>query len=495
MSKKSEIFEILKKERFKMAANRLPNVLIIMTDQHRADYMSCVENNKSPVKTPNIDKIAKRGIRYENAYCAYPVCVASRNAMLTGLYPHTTKVITNNDRLDWRYRTMAHHFNSFGYITGLVGKMHFNDSCNHGFECYTSINDWLMYLGPKVSHYADEIANHQLTGHFFDTVIDDGAGFPDLSDVWEGNMSPWVGAVQKYPHGKVASELDEADQLDMFVARESAKFLEKYKDQQFFLTASFMKPHTPFYPPKRYAEMFPLESIELQDPGDLSGYPTYVRNYHEGFKNVPEIQRKAAKAGYRGNLAFADSCIGYLYDKLERLNLLEDTIVVYTSDHGEMDGDHGLYQKFCMFEPAVKVPLIISRPGSIRENAVCKNLVSQLGLYPTLAELASTLPVSAKPLAYMEDAPQKLDAESFAESVYEPNAERDGEVLVEFNVNDRRHAQYMLRIGDHKHIACMSGEGELYDLKKDPGELVNLLNVADYAKMAKMFGEKGEKQK
>ena len=472
-----------------MGTEKRPNVLIIMTDQHRAGYMSCAGDG-SPVKTPNIDRIAKRGIRYENAYCAYPVCVASRNAMLTALYPHTTGVITNSDRLDRRYRTMAHHFNSFGYMTGLVGKMHFNDSCSHGFEYYTSINDWLMYLGPKARHYADEIANHQLTGSFFGTLIDDGAGFPDLSDVWENNLSPWVGEVKKFPLGQVASALAEEDHLDMFVARESAKFLKKYKDQQFFLTASFMKPHTPFYPPKKYAEMYPLESIQLKDPGDMSGYPSHVTNYREGFRNVPEIQRKAAQAGYYGNLAFADFCIGYLYDKLESLGLLENTIVVYTSDHGEMDGDHGLYQKFCMFEPAVKVPLIISWPGSIKENAVCHNLIAQLGLYPTLAELAHTAPASAEPLAHMEGAPKKLDAESFAGSVREPQDFRPADIFAEFNVNDKRRAQYMARSGKYKYIAHGTGESELYDLEKDPGELENLSNRLDFAETGNKLREK-----
>ena len=471
-----------------MAENKYPNVLIIMTDQHRAEYMSCAGD--SPVKTPNIDRIAKNGIRYENAYCAYPVCVASRNAMLTGLYPHTTGVITNNDRLDRRYRTMAHHFNSFGYMTGLVGKMHFNDSCNHGFEYYTSINDWLMYLGPKVNYYADEIANHQLTEHFFNTIIDDGAGFPDLANVWENNLSPWVGNVKKFPLGQVASELDEDDHLDMFIARESAKFLEKYKDQRFFLTASFMKPHTPFYPPKKYAEMFPVENIELKDPGDLSEYPSHVKNYYEGFRNVPEIQRKAAQAGYYGNLAFADTCIGYLYDKLESLNLLENTIVIYTSDHGDMDGDHGLYQKFCMFEPAVKVPLIISYPGKIKEDIKCDHLISQLGLYPTLAELTNTSPVSAEPLAYMENAPDKLDEESFAQSVYEPSDYQNREILSEFNVNNKNHAQYMLRSGKYKYVSHGTGESELYDLEKDPKEIFNLADKPGYTEICNQLREK-----
>jgi len=156
-----------------------PNVLVIMTDQHRADLMTCAGRDLVP--TPNIDLIASRGVRFTNAYCPYPVCVASRMALLTGLYAHSTGAITNRDRLDWRYRTIANHFAENGYLTGLIGKMHFVDAHNHGFEYYMSINDWLMYLGPKVQHYANEIANHPLGPHFFKTVDDGGAGLPDIS--------------------------------------------------------------------------------------------------------------------------------------------------------------------------------------------------------------------------------------------------------------------------------------------------------------------------
>ncbi len=126
-----------------------PNVLFIMTDQHRADLMTCEGRDLLP--TPNIDRVASRGVRFTNAYCPYPVCVASRMSLLTGLYAHNTGAINNTDRLDWRFRTMAHHFFDQGYLTGLIGKMHFNDAHKHGFEYYLSINDWFMYLGPKVT--------------------------------------------------------------------------------------------------------------------------------------------------------------------------------------------------------------------------------------------------------------------------------------------------------------------------------------------------------
>ncbi|MCL2740938.1 MAG: sulfatase-like hydrolase/transferase, partial [Oscillospiraceae bacterium] len=400
-----------------------------------------------------------------------------------GLYAHTTGADTNRDVLDRRYRTMAHHFSANGYYTGLVGKMHFNDACNHGFEYYMSINDWLMYLGPKVRHYADEIASHQLMPRFFETVDDDGAGFPDMRGLWGGRPSPWVGNVTAMDPERYASELEEEDHLDAFVARESVRFLENGASRPFLLIASFMKPHTPFHPPRRHAGMYPLGEVAIKDVGDISGYPASARRISEAYSAVPEIGRKSAKAGYYGNLAFVDECIGALYGSLERLGLLEDTIVVYTSDHGEMDGDHGMYQKFCMFEPSVKVPMIVSMPGTLAEGVVSGRLINQIGLYQTLADLTGTGPADFTPLAPMERPPKGPDAVSFAEKVLSPDAP-DGEgdeAFVEYRVKDRESSEYMVRVGKYKYAHYATGEGMLFDLEADPGELMNLAGDAGYA--------------
>ena len=460
--------------------NKKPNVLIIMTDQHRSDYMGCVGledwNGNKPAPTPNIDKIASRGIRFENAYCAYPVCLASRSAMLTGLYAHTTGADTNQDILDRRYRTMAHHFSAHGYYTALAGKMHFNNACNHGFEFYMSINDWLMYLGPKAQHYADEIASHQLSPGFYNTVDDDGAGFPDLRNVWIDGKSPWIGHVKSLPPENFASSLAEEDHMESFIARESVKFIEKNENRPFFLIASFMKPHTPFHPPAKYAAMYTAESIKLKDPGDLSGYPEHIRKASENFSRIPELNRKSAIAGYLGNLAFVDTCIGYLYNSLERLGLLENTIVVYTSDHGEMDGDHGWYQKFCLFDPSVKTPMIVSMPGCYDQGLVSRRLINQIGLYPTLADLTNTAPVNPVPLAPMENAPVTLDSKSWAEKVLHPHEEdsAEDEVFAEFRVKNTSHSEFMVRDKKYKYIYYKTGGDVLFDLENDPGEFVNL---------------------
>lgn len=433
-----------------------PNVLIIMTDQHRPGYMM----GASPVPTPNIDRIASRGIRFTNAVCPYPVCAASRMALLTGLYAHTTGVIDNNNLLSWRTKTVGHHFGQRGYHTALIGKMHFNDAHSHGFDYFLGFNDWMMYLGPKVQHYADEIANHPLNKNFFKTVNDDGSGLPELPGVW-GDKNPWSGHVK---HIGLASEFaDDEDQFDAFVARESIRFLERYsKDQEpFFLVTSFLKPHPPLHPPPSYASRYPSDKMELPPVGDTSKYPAWVQTKIKRFQELGSEHLRDHRAGYLGNLAYIDTCIGQVYGTLERLGLLENTIVIYTSDHGEMDGDHGLYQKFCLFNPSVGVPLIVSQPGRFAQGKTSDALVEYFGLYPTLAELSGGAP------------PAGIDAHSFANLIRNPAARGPEAVFSEYNLRSNLDC-YMVRTQRYKYNYNHGDKPELYDLEADPGENNNL---------------------
>ena len=417
--------------------------------------MTCAGRDLVP--TPNIDRIASRGVRFTNAYCPYPVCVASRMALLTGLYAHSTGAITNKNQLDWRYRTMANHIAENGYLTALTGKMHFGDAHNHGFEYYMSINDWLMYLGPKVQHYANEIANHPLGPKFFDTVNDGGAGLPDIDGLWPKG-SPWVGNVERWNFDSMASQLEPEDHLDMFLARQAAKLITRYRRQPFFLVVSFMKPHSPFYPPRQWAEKYPVGKMKLPDVGDISKYPRHIQRRIQNTKKLGEKRQRAHRAGYLGNLAFVDTCIGYVYNALEKEGLTDNTIVVYTSDHGEMDGDHGLYQKFCLFEPAVRVPLIVSYPNHLGQNKVTGALTEYFGLYPTLA-----------------GAPARMDAASFADVLRNPDMKGPDAAFSEFNLRSRT-CEYMIRTRRYKYIFNHGSIHELYDHEADPGEFVNRIN-------------------
>ena len=463
-----------------------PNVLVIMTDQHRADLMTCAGRDLVP--TPNIDLIASRGVRFTNAYCPYPVCVASRMALLTGLYSHSTGAITNQDRLDWRYRTIANHFAENGYLTALMGKMHFVDAHNHGFEYYLSINDWLMYLGPKVQHYANEIANHPLGPHFFKTVNDGGAGLPDIDGLWPKG-SPWVGNVEKWNFDNMASRLETQDHLDMFLAREAAKFISRYREQPFFLVTSFMKPHSPFYPPRQWAEKYPIDKITLPKVGDVSQYPPHIQRRIKNMAALGEKRQRAHRAGYLGNLAFADTCIGHVYKALEKEKLLDNTIVVYTSDHGDMDGDHGLYQKFCLFEPSVRIPLIVSYPKHLPEKKVTAALTEYIGLYPTLSELAGLEAPRKTTLLDIPGAPEHMDAASFADVLRHPEIEGPPAAFSEFNLRAPI-SEYMIRTRRYKYIFNHGSTHELYDHEADPGEFVNRINDPGLKKVREQLRER-----
>ncbi|MBN2088656.1 sulfatase-like hydrolase/transferase [candidate division KSB1 bacterium] len=462
-----------------------PNILLIMTDQHRSDLMTCMGNELVP--TPNIDRIAARGVRFENAYCPYPVCVASRMSLLTGLYPHHTGAINNDDSLDWRFRTIAHHFAENGYLTGLIGKMHFTNAHNHGFEYYMSINDWLMYLGPKAQHYANEIASHPHNMYFYRTVNDSGAGLPDIEHLWDG-PNYWVGHVNRLNFDSMASQLEAKDHLDMFIARESVKFIQKYKEQPFLLVTSFMKPHTPFFPPREFAEKYPVDKMTLREIGDLTGYPKYIQERVQKIQTTDNKNLRAARAGYLGNLAFVDTCIGLVYDELEKSGLLQNTIVIYTSDHGEMDGTHGLYQKFCMFDPAAKVPLIISYPPKLAQNKVSKTLIENFGLYPTLSELAGLKPPVRTNLIDFANSPPEMDAKSFAEFVTHPDRKGPEAAYCEYDLRST-HPHYMIRNWQFKYIYNENDLDELYNLETDPEENINLIHNADFQKVASQLKE------
>ena len=436
-----------------------PNVLVILSDQHRADLMGCA--GRGDVPTPHIDGIADAGVRFRRAYCPYPVCAASRMSLLTGRWAHDHGVIRNTDTLDWRARTVAHHFASAGYQTGLIGKMHFNDANTHGFGYHVSINDWLAYLGPKVRLYANEIANHPIAPGFFDTVNDDGSGFPEMTDLWEG-PSPWAGQVERTGFDSMASKMAAEDHLDAFLARQVVRFLRRHRDGPFFLVAAFMNPHPPFYPPAHCADRYPPGRTPLPPVGDVTGYPAHIQRRIKYFQDLGPERLRAHRAGYYGNLAFLDECVGIVLEALAGLGLADDTLLVYASDHGEMDGDHGLYQKFCLLEPAVRVPLIVSWPGRLPRGRTCDALTQYAGLYATLAELTGTAPAGGAEIA------------GFADRCLDPDAPGPEAVFAEYDIRSPL-CQYMVRTDRFKYVHNDGGSGdELYDHHADPDETVNL---------------------
>ena len=187
---------------------------------------------------------------------------------------------------------------------------------------------------------------------------------------------------------------------------------------------------------------------------------------------------QANYAGYYACLAFVDHCVGVLLDAFEQEGLVDNTILVYTADHGDMVGQHGLFGKFCLFEASVKVPLIVSYPSHLPEDQVCSALVEQLGLYPTLVDLTNTGPVGSPTLRPLPDAPTEISGRSFAQSIRNPTGPGLDAVFSEYNLRSNN-CQYMIRTDRHKYIHNDGTSDELYDLQFDPDENVN--RIADPA--------------
>ena len=200
--------------------------------------------------------------------------------------------------------------------------------------------------------------------------------------------------------------------------------------------------------------------MELPPIGDVSQYPQRVRRQIENYQKLGPERLRQHRAGYLGNLAYVDTCVGELYVSLERLDLLKNTVVIYTSDHGEMDGDHGLYQKFCLFDPSVGVPLIVSRPGTLPKGKVSNALVELSGMFPTLAELTGS------------PAPKHIETRSFANLVRNPEAVGPETAFSEYNLRAATDC-YMARTHRYKYIYNNGDIPELYDLEADPGEKIN----------------------
>lgn len=437
---------------------RPKNVLVLMTDQHRPEALGAYGD---PVaRTPHLDRLAGQSVRFRSAYCTNPVCAPSRASLLTGLYTHHHRVTGNGTAWPFEVKTLAHAFARAGYMTSLVGKMHFVDAQTHGFEYRIDFNDWWQHLGPLAKVYADELAKPN-----------SGSGLPQIDDLWRDLGDPWRevrenDGRQGLVHVGRVSKIPEAQHFDNFIAREAGRFLQNHgKRQPWLMVASFLKPHDPFMPAERFAREFRAEDMKLPATWgkvDLAKVPREIRNSIQRHAATPEladpVEAKKRIAFYYANLMQVDDCIGRVLRSLEEQGLAEDTIVVYTSDHGEMLGEHGLWQKFVFYEDSVRVPFTVRVPGVAAGE--CRNHVSLVDLFPTLTGLCG-LPT-----------PAGLDGSSLEPMLRAPRQALDRAVFAEFALGSPN-AKWMVRRGNWK-FNQYADMDELYDLAADPAEMRNL---------------------
>ena len=459
------------------------NVLWIMSDQHSVRTLGCYGNPL--IRTPNLDRLAAQGMRFDRAYCSYPVCVPARFTMLTGCYPHHHGAVGNQTPLPLRERTAAHHFGHAGYVTGFLGKMHPVDAQTHGFDYYMDFGHYYDYLGPKTEVFTR-----------FMGADDSGSGSPWLTiydhATWPGqagrqgpregaggrDRSPWLHADDPKRNEvlEFADVLAEEDHFESFIARETIRFLRTYRDEPFFVVTSFLKPHNPLAPPAGCAAMYRPEDMPLPawDADHLADIPAQAQQRKTPQPGTPEGDAWARRflAAYYGNVTHMDACVGRLLDALDELGLAENTLVLYTTDHGEMLYEHGLRGKFNFFEPSARIPLITRLPGHVPEGASTRALVDQADFVPTLLDLADVEPAPRS---------RPLDGQSFAPVLQDPLAPGKPFAFGEYALNSGR-PFYMRRDDRWKYVWYTAGQlpdaagpsEELYDPDADPGELHNL---------------------
>ncbi len=449
-----------------MASEQPLNVLWITSDQHTNHALGCYGNGE--VQTPHLDALAAEGMCFDQHYCSYPVCVPARFTMMTGLYAHHHGATSNTVPLPIRVRTVGHHFAHAGYVTAWIGKMHPVDGATHGFEYLMDMGAYYDYLGPKLRIFTYGMG-----------AEDSGCGSPWLTIFREhaNQRSPWV--PEDLPRHndtlEVRELLDEPDHFESFVARETIRFIERHRNEPFFVTASFLKPHNPFAPPAEFAALYSPERLSLPDHRTLplTALPAQAASHPYPGAGTAEGDNWLRRfiAAYYGNVSHMDACAGRIIQALDRLGLAERTLVVYTTDHGEMLGENGLRGKFCFFEGSARLPLIVRLPGVVPAGTRTQALVDQVDFVPTFRDLAG-----------IELAPrsQPLDGASFASVLRDPASVGKVAAFGEYSL--QRHPFYMWRSGPWKYVRYTAPgvQEELYDLRADPYEQHNCALLADW---------------
>lgn len=424
------------------------NILFIQVDQMAASALSMYGN--PACITPNLDKLADAGVVFENAYCNYPLCAPSRFSMAAGLMPSKIGAFDNGAEFPAGIPTYAHYLRANGYNTILSGKMHFvGPDQLHGFEQRLTAD-----LYP---------ADFQWVPNWRETVH---------QDVTDSRMLKMAGVC-------VNNAQIEYDERTCFEAQRKLLQLAKKADQRpFFMQVSFTHPHDPYMCKQAYWDLYegvdiplpttPASAIVDRDPHSQ----TLLRQSGLADCVISDEEITRARRAYYGAISFIDEQIGKLIGILEQTNMIDNTVIVFTSDHGEMLGERGMWLKKNFFEPALRVPFLIHAPQHWSSRRI-SDTVSLVDLLPTLVSIATEADndVLAEP----------LDGIDLSAMIDNNGAGNNRFLYGEITCEGTPSPMFMVRQGDYKYIYCNAQPAQLYKLDSDPSELINLAGNPDHA--------------
>ena len=416
-----------------------PNVLLIMADDLNDDMATFGD---PLVKTPNLDRIAARGVRFDRAYTQFPLCNPSRVSLLTGLRPDTTRV--HDLQTDFRTIlpdavTLPQMFRRNGYFVARVGKIyHYGNPGDIGTNGLDDAASWDERINPRGIDKDEEGKVINLTS---------GRG---------------LGSALAY----YASPAGDDQHTDGKVAAETIALMEKNRGRPFFIGAGFYRPHCPFIAPQKYFDLFPLDRIKAPAAAADPSVPSAAWFTTPPNWGVSEEGQREAIRAYYASIAFLDANVGRLLDALERLRLIDDTIIVFVSDHGYHLGDKGQWMKQTLFERSARAPVIVAGYGVPARHRATSRIVEFLDIYPTLAEMTGLVP------------PPNLHGRSLVPLLKDPDAAWDRPALTQVRRGDAATGfmGYSIRTAKWRYTEWDAGTRgtELYDEQADPAEARNL---------------------
>lgn len=451
---------------------RKRNLIVFLPDQQRFDTIACYGNEK--IHSPNLGKLASESVVFSRAYVTHPVCTPSRSSLMTGMWPHTTGCTKNSVPLDPQFRVLPELLEDKNYRTGYMGKWHLGDEAHaqRGYE------EWIST--EYVSDYSKFLIEMGLT--------------PDKPD---GSFSALT-----------ISELPLELSKPRFLERHALQFIERHRHEPFILVVAFAEPHSPYNGPFNNEHSLSEVELDFKAPASLLDIPLRYRLMQEWQQAEAELDRErcsdlfffgitpeecnSIKQRYWGLVTLIDQAVGSILDCVERTGLVDDTIIIHTSDHGDMLGTHHLFGKEVMFEEAVRVPYVIRLPNE-RKCRIIEQAVSHIDFIPTLIDLLGQAP--ARQCAGISRLPLLRGEAMRAENIFIEWAPNRTKIKKRTNLAPR---PTIKRAIEESTRTVISPEGwklslrdkdlnELYNLHDDPGETRNIFSDARYAPIVSRY--------